>query len=381
MDARHLHLLFRGQEYLVREEEDGGGATRVVVFVRGAGAEAMETSVPASGVPRPQEEGPDWLGGLAWGTEAPPDWEPALVHEGGDYQTLEGSTPRDSWALRKVLQAFLSGGERTPARDARGYFQLVSKEGPAFEIARAHTSGLAALVYSTREAAQAAKDARPEGEGLRVEAVADLSIHLRECARTGFAGAILDESWPIYFFLDDDGDLKFLKLAARLETVESTLLDARGEWYPYEGELGIDLLDNQDAGDRLMVERLGGAPFVGYEPGMEFYHLAGDSGPLTMAIGKDLGDTSIVLPLVVDTDEGRAFLKQHGHDLADRVPIGDLVVFMNEARARGVRVVLHPGENRACRAELWADGDSRVILDSYSGFWRLSPSRVATRVD
>ncbi len=368
--TKQLHLLFRDEEYFVQALENERGRTRIVVFMRGRDTPQYPGTDGASlGM-----EGTPWLADLAFGDEAPGDWEPALVHENGEEEIVPGTALRDPTALKKVLRAFLDQGKPRVRPGLRPYYGLVAEERPAFRVTRTHQSGLALLLYSSAELAEESRSDPRQ----RVEKIDDLENYLLERAREGWVGAILDEEQPIYFFVDQNGQMLYVRLALEDdgEEVVPMVLGAKGDWYAYEGEFQMDLFENQEAADRLMVRFLGERPFVGFEPGVRFYRLPGDG---TLEMGSE-GDTARTLPLFLDSEAGRAFLEQNGHAPGEKVEVDDVHALVGRAQAEDVRVVLHPGEHRSVRANVWVNGDD-VILDTYSGFWAVDRSNACTRIE
>ena len=360
-----MHILFRGQEYLVEEiEHDPVPRIRISMRV-------------ASSPPNPAVAGAPsgWLGGLDWDDGEPAAWEPAFECLGSEGEIIDGDRPRDPIALRKVLRAFLGGEVDSGIIDLQPCFYLSASDGPLHDLERSHPHGLVIHLFSTRGLAESWRDrvCSQADPGICVQECGDLEAFLTRRLKEGFAGADLDREEPIYFFEDEEGRLRFVKISSPGEdVVEPMVLGRRGQWYPYEGEIPISPYQEQSDCDRLMVERLGEQPFLGVEPEQKFYTIAGTLDEADIAeVWLDEPEGRVqVIALFGDPETSRAFLRDVDLQDAAVVPIDDLHAMVARAQQGRRRVVLHPGDHRARQADLWVDG-SDVILDGYAGFWRL----------
>jgi len=230
----------------------------------------------------------------------------------------------------------------------------------------------------TNEAGAKAAVAAGGGTG-RALPTGELREFLELRAEEGYAGALLDDCDLIYFFLDDQSHVEFVKVRVTEggRELESELLDARGRWQFYDGSEELDPLVDSERWDRLMRRVFGKVPFIGAgdPPHWWGFHL-GDE-PLALPDGDAEGDRNMV-PLFSDAAAAEAFRARDGLDAEARlVEIDDLHRFVARAGELGAVARLAPAGHRARGATLWVDEDD-VLLDSFSGLWR---SREGTRFE
>lgn len=314
---------------------------------------------------------PWWPEGLGLDDPEDEEWEIALEYAGSEKRIVPGSSERDPTALSSVLRAYLTGGAPIPRPGVRRYYGLTTDGGPAYSLGPWHLDGLAVRVYSSAEKAEEGRAALDDRLAPRVEEVPDLEAFLAERAREGFAGAVLDDEEPVYFLVDEEGRLRMLKLVSDGTGVEPMLLDQKGGWFPFEGEIEMRPFQDQEDCDRLMVRFLGSHPWLGFVPGQKFWFPSdpsGEDGTGAVEVEDEWGASRIV-PLFADPRTGRAYLDRHGFPGREMVEVEDLRDLVRRAQAESHPVVLHPEEHRAYRANLWVNGED-LILDTYSGFWR-----------
>ncbi|MBI4614310.1 MAG: hypothetical protein HY720_11920 [Planctomycetes bacterium] len=367
-----MRILFRGREYHIEEEEVAGNR-RVTIFVRSSGQTVAEqwSVAPGEGGAPGLAQGPWWTEGLGLENVEDEEWEPALEYAGSEERIVPGTSVRDPTALKCVLRAFLTNGAPVPRPGVRRYWGLATGDLPAYSLGPLHLDGLAVRVYSSAEKAQDGRSAVDDRLSPRVEEIVDLEAFLAARAREGFAGALLDDEEPIYFLLDDEGRLRVLKLASDGTDVEPMLLDRKGGWFPFEGEIEMRPFQDQEDCDQLMVRYLGSQPYLGFVPEQKFWSpsaASGEDGVGWVEVEDEWGVSPIV-PLFADPLTGRAYLDRHGFPGREMIEVADLRDLVRRAQDASHPVVLHPEEHRAYRANLWVNGED-LILDTYSGFWR-----------
>ncbi len=283
--------------------------------------------------------------------------------------------------LKTYLEDCLAGDSTT------GVAYFYEKQGHDFGyvISQSHPHGLAIKIFSRKELATAEAGAHDTGgRPADTYQTNNLCELLTRAANEGYAGAILDERDPIYFCVDEKEVLHFLRLSQDSdEEIEETLLDARGEWSaPFERP-DLDIVENQDACDRFMIRRLGKIPFYreydsdgtapltfcAIEKANEPGHLMG------FEIEESLSPTSTqsMAPIFFDQSSALEFMVGRDPDDFVTVEVDDLGALLRNADRDGLTVFLEPGNHRSASGIFWLNG-ADVILDSFSGFWKLDAS-------
>ncbi len=274
--------------------------------------------------------------------------------------------------LKEMLARYLDAERQRIARATNSCWAIVQEDGRyAYSLHPAQPSGLLLRLY--REESRA-RDAADRGE--RVAATGDLREFLELRAEEGFAGALLDDREVIFFFLDEQSRIHFVKLRveAGQKEVDSQLLDERGRWQPYEGDEALDAMVDTDAWDRLMRRRLGAIPYLGYDAtGLHCFAFQRDRDLVTTADPDGLEGERIV-PLFHDRDAAETYREREHLGRAALQPVDDLPGLLRRAAELGVVARLQPGDHRARGGALWCDDDG-VLLDAFSGLWRARDGR------
>jgi hypothetical protein len=240
----------------------------------------------------------------------------------------------------------------------------------------AQPGGLLLRLFRDEARAQAA--IAPLGGG-RALPTGELREFLELRAEEGFAGALLDDTELVYFFLDEQSHVEFVKVRAVEggRELESELLDARGRWQFYEGSEELDALNDPERWDRLMRRVFGPVPFVGAVEPLSWFAFERDDQPLTVeddSAGAADGARRIA-PLFADAAAAAAWrLRESPDGEVEPVEVADLRGFVARATELGAVVRLAPGDHRGRGGTLWTD-ETDVLLDSFSGLWRSRDGR------
>ncbi len=297
---------------------------------------------------------------LRWGEQG--HWQPVARW------TAEGLVVGESRdeSQRPAIEAALAEYRRRPRpeRPVRAWAAR-GEQGFAARLEQALPMGVAAVCHEREQDAAAAEGAR---QAVPIE---NLAMFLTHLVREGYAGAMWNGTRPVFFCVDEAGELRFLRVGpdARAGGVALELLDESDRWQPYDGEDTIEFLDNREACDARLVATVGSLPVVDWPQGGAFWSLGapdGTPGVLTEGEGQ-----AAVRQGVVFTSEAAA--RAYGEDVAPALSVfrvEDLLAFLTHEEMAGCAAALNPGGHRARGGLLWSDGE-RVVLDSFSGFWRL----------
>jgi len=285
--------------------------------------------------------------------------------------------------LKTYLEDCLAGDETTGA----AYFYKKLGRDYTYAISLSHPHGLAIEIYSSKEFAAAEADAptngSPVAETFQTNNLREL---LTRAANEGYAGAILDDRDPVYFCVDEKEALHFLRLSQNSdEEIEETLLGARGDWSAPLERPDLEIVENQDACDRIMIRRLGEIPFYrGYDPEgtmpLSFCTIekANEPGHLMgFEIEEESSSTTTqaMAPIFFDQPSAFEFMDGRNPDDFVMVEVDDLGALLRNAARDDLTVFLEPGNHRSASGIFWLNGDE-VILDSFSGFWKIDASNL-----
>lgn len=283
--------------------------------------------------------------------------------------------------LKNYLEDCLAGDSTTGV----AYFYEKVGHDLVYTISQSHPHGLAIRIYSRKELA-AGQASAPDAEGRPVETLQtnNLPELLARAFNEGYAGAILDECEPIYFFIDEKEALHFLRLSQNSdEEIEETLLDARGEWRMPFDVLDLEIVEDQDLFDRIMIRRLGEIPFLrgdeadGTDP-LLFCAIEKASEPgrlMGFEMEESSSPASTRRMAAIFFDHRSALEFMDGRDMDDFVivDVDDFGTLLRSAAGDDLTVFLEPGGHRSASGIFWLNGDD-VILDSFSGFWKIDAS-------
>jgi hypothetical protein len=227
-------------------------------------------------------------------------------------------------------------------------------------------------VHEAREAAA------QEPDTSEVVPIDNLPMFFTHLVREGYAGVLWDDR-PVFFCVDTNEDLQFLRVSPPAKDGGDPvfeILEESGRFGPYDGEEQIEFIDNRDDCDARLVAALGRVALVGWP----------DSNRL-WSLGPGLGEPAILKPepddsgeeaiphgvLFTSEDDANTFKGEVCPDLMV-FPVNDLGKFLSVPPMSGCIAALNPGGHRAASGLLWHDGQ-RVVLDSFSGFWKVDGGR------
>jgi|GEM_PF-2414114 len=368
---RTIRVIHGNEEFILIDTHDGVEGRTVTVLV------APDKIVPAPGSPPSPEPR---IITTDKGFRVPvARWNDNLI------ECLQGESKEREKIYQTVLHKYLEDHlQGHPDRGATFYY-LTADDHFLSILSPSHPHGLAISLYTEKEPAETAQRQNVEDE-LCIKFTNNLCELLTRAAHEGYAGAVLNDSEPVYFCLDDDESLHFLRLAEdEDDEVEETLLKPNGEWSPNVAEKKLDLYANEDACDRNMVRILGHIPYydedaatrgVG-EPRFYTVQDPADSDRVErfeMDNFESLSQSDDMMIVFQNQQSASEYIKHHAPGNFDIVPIDDLKQLIRRATDHNLVVVLEPGNHRAMSGVFWLNGND-VILDSFSGLWRMNVER------
>jgi len=332
------------REYLLVE---GGfnAATRAVILL----ARPVDTEFP-----RNQEMTP-----LRWGTQG--EWQPVARWTADELRIPDARHEARRELVSRIIDDY-RGKRRAPEPVA----WASEKDGSfAGKLEVSLPMGFAAIIHASRERAAALA-----GEE-HVVPVENLAMFFTHLVREGYSGAVWNADQPVFFCVDEQQDLQFLRIGKSKagDKVNMEILDATDSWAAYDGEEAIEFIDNTEACDARLVAAVGKQPVVGWPTDGRLYSAGPEFGaPIIITSGEE---QDAVPHGVLFTSETAAteFIEDAEEDLT-AFPVNDLEKFLTQTELEGCVVALNPGGHRASSGILWSDGE-RVVLDSFSGFWKL----------
>src|SRR5262245_39930347 len=242
--------------------------------------------------------------------------------------------------------------------------------GYAGSLQAALPMGVAVHCHDTADAATS--EAEP---GTTLVPVHNIAMFLTHLVREGYAGVMWNGTQPVFFCVDENADLQFLRVKAGDdgERVDMEILDESDRWQGYDGAEEIEFIDNRDACDARLVESLGRKPVLGWISGAPLYSVGPPFGQpvvVTEDSRPDQPDQPDAVPhgvLFTTEEAARAFREDAGPDELTVFPVNDLAAFLTQDGLTGCVTALNPGGHRASSGTLWSDGE-RIVLDSFSGF-------------
>jgi len=330
----------------------------------------------------PRFPAPEGQQPLTWGSQG--HWVPVARWTPEELQIPIEAHVQHAELLRTLIEAHVARAATPVAvawtlRDARGFVGSLQGALPM---------GVAAVCHDTRQGAEAA------AQDAEVVAVDNLAMFFTALVREGYAGLMWNATQPVFFCVDESGDLRFLRVSSvGPSSVELEVLDESGAWETYEGADELEFIDNAEACDRRLTERLGLLPVIDWPqdnclwslgpslgvPAVVLPEGAAESdtprlqrhdGSLFGEASRDGGEGGGQPHAVLFTDEAAA--QAFRAELAPEMtifPVRDLPRFLVADELAGHFAALNPGAHRAATGVFWSDGE-RVVLDSFSGFWK-----------
>lgn len=337
-----------GAEYVLVEDgynED----TRAVVFLARAGDPRFVTGPSQRPVQLPDNPG-EWRAIARW-TQQGVHIPEAAHHEHREFITTTideyvGVTPR-------------------PAPVA---WTLVEDDAFAGTLEPALPMGVAVPCYDNEE------QAKNDAGRMTVVPIDDLRRFLNHVVRQGYAGAMWNAERPVFFCVDPNGDLHYLRVGrAGPGSLAMEILDELDRWDSYDGEEEISFLDNGDACDERLVEKVGNKPLIGWPADGHLHSVGPEVGqPALFEDDTDTGSGRYAV-LFTEADAADDFREDLDKDPAwVTFEVADAGTFLRSDVAEGHVVQVNPGGHRARSGTLWSNGEL-AVLDSFSGFWKLTP--------
>lgn len=296
---------------------------------------------------------------IAWGHQG--RWTPVARWTREELRIPDAKHGERRAQVRTILDEYL-GRARAPLAIA---WTARRKGGFAGSFEAALPMGVAVVCHDDREAAAAVEGVE---ELVPIENLAMFFTHL---VREGYAGVMWNAERPVFFCVDELGDLQFLRVGPAVEgaRVELEILDAHNAWEGYDGAEEIEFIDNREACDRRLVDVLGPKPVLGWPEGGPLWSVGPRAGfPIVVREGE--GDDDVPHGVLFTEERlATAFRDDVSPELAV-FAVNDLGAFLTHTELQGCVTALNQGGHRASSGILWSDGE-RIVLDSFSGFWAL----------
>ncbi|MSR45589.1 MAG: hypothetical protein EXS13_00715 [Planctomycetes bacterium] len=253
----------------------------------------------------------------------------------------------------------------------------ISAEGkPLHGLHPAQPAGVLFKLWSSVERARAV------GGELGVEAQPRSTGELREFlelrAEEGYAGALLDDVQFIFFCLDSEGRMQFLRLGDGSE-LATHLLSGNGKFELYEGDEELDPWVDADGWDRLLVRTYGVVPFLGHQRGWRCFALHQAGQPIARP-SRDGASKQPELALFHDPAAADVHCARHNLGKATIERVEDVIATVRAAQSRGELIRLHPEDHRVRGGPLWVGQDGALYLLGFSGIWRSADGEDFERV-
>jgi hypothetical protein len=335
-----------GSEYVLME--DGyNEATRAVVFLARAG-DPRFVGGPSQ---RPTEL-----------SEHPGDWRTVARWTQHELHIPEADHEEHRDFIATAIDEYVSV---TP-RPAPVAWTLGDGDAFAGTLEPALPMGVAIPCYDTEE------QARADVGSLELVPIDDLRRFFNHVVRLGYAGAMWNAERPVFFCADPSGDLHYLRLGrGGPGKLAMEILDELDRWDSYDGAEEISFLDNGDACDERLVEKVGNKPLMGWPADGHLHSVGPTVGQ--PALFDDDSDTGSGRYAVLFTEAAAADDFREDLDEAwTTFEVADPSAFLRSDVAEGHVVQLNPGGHRARSGTMWSSGDA-AVLDSFSGFWKLTP--------
>jgi len=270
----------------------------------------------------------------------------------------ERNLPQQSF-VQGVIDSYLAG-RRPPSAKA-----WAARKGPGFasQLHAALPMGLAAGCFDS----QAAAAALPEAE--QVVAIDNLGMFFTHLVRQGYAGALWNGTQPVFFCIDDEGDLQFLRVSPGQGQVAMEILDEHDRWEPYDGAEAVEFIDNREACDQRLVTALGTTPPSGWPADGRLWSLGPRAGVPQIFTTTEGSHELRHAVLFSDETSARDYGEERAPE-AQAFAVDDLPAFLTCEEMAGNVAAYNPGAHRASSGLLWSDGE-RVVLDAFSGFWKV----------
>jgi len=357
--VRSTRIIHKDREFLI-QDSSVSSATRTITFL--GRPEASELEAPADGAMAIKTNHGVWI--------------PIAIWEKGSIRTLSSSASEDIAMFQKLLNKYLRDGNREMGDIKRHTYFYVEKDGlHKFNILSSHPNGLVIELYTKKSIVEKALGPIDASSPFKIRRTSNLKKLLTTAADEGYAGAILDNTDPVYFCLDHDENIVFLRLTMdEYDEVGEAVLDENGAWETYEGDLDIEFYLDQDVCDQNMVRNLGEIPFIGHDDMDQAWTIESTMEKGTPFVLPELdspysdivGDKSIIL---FRSQQGAIdHILEKGLLRHEAVRVDNIEKFLKNANKNKQTVLFEPFNHRASNGTLWINGED-IIFDSFSGFW------------
>jgi len=334
-----------GREYLLVEGGYGAGSRAVILLARPG-----DPRVATDAAQRP----------VRWRQQG--DWVPLARWSADGLRIPDERNAASREFVQEVIDGYVAEHKPPPVKAWTG----TKGAGFASQLHASLPMGLAAGCFDT----EAAAAALPEVE--QVVAIDNLGMFLTHLVRQGYAGALWNGVRPIFFCVDDEGDLQFLRLSPGEGQVKGQvvmeILDEHDRWQPYDGAEAVEFIDNRDACDQRLVTALGATPPSGWPDDGRLWSL-GARGVPKIFTSNEAGNEVRHAVLFSGEQAAKDWGEERAPD-ATAFAVDDLTAFLTTDAMAGNVAFYNPGGHRAHSGLLWSDGE-RVVLDSFSGFWKV----------
>jgi hypothetical protein len=297
----------------------------------------------------------------------------------GDTLALSPDAPDTLGEQLKLLLPRYAEVRQKRVASAKHPCWWIEAEGkPLHGLHPAQPAGLVFKLWSSEAAAKSV--AVGLGVEAKVHSTGDVREFLELRAEEGYAGALLDDAQLVFFCLDPQSRMQFLRLAAPDDGEEEAgaraapelrthLLAENGRFELYEGDEELEPFVDPDCWDRLLARTYGVAPFLGYVPGWRCFELRLGREPVMQRDVEADGKQTLVA-LFHDPAAADDYRARHNVPRATIERVGDLVATVRAAQARGCVVRLHPEDHRVRGGPMWLDKEGALLLLGYCGIWR-----------
>lgn len=307
---------------------------------------------------RPDEGQPP----VAWGRQG--EWTPVARWTAEGLRVPISGHAEHTALVQSLIDEYKAGRPAPPPLA----FAARRDGGFAGALHAALPMGFAASVHATRAAAEA-EDGADE-----IVPVDNLAMFFTHLVREGYAGAIWNDQLPIFFCVDEHEDLQFLRVSPPEGDGTEPVFEILGEdnrFDLYDGEQKVDFIDNRDDCDARLVAALGRVALVEWPETNRLWSLGPRLGEAAVLQPEteEGGEESVPHGVLFTSEEAaEAFREETAPDLT-LFPVNDVAAFLAQPPMAGCVAALNPGGHRAASGLLWHDGQ-RVVLDSFSGFWK-----------
>lgn len=294
---------------------------------------------------------------IRWGSQG--DWQPLARWTPGELRLPDERNEPLRAMVQGLVDTYVATRKAPPTQAWAG------KKGGNF-ASQAHPAlpmGMAAGCFDS----QAGAAALPQVE--QIVAIDNLGMFFTHLVREGYAGALWNGTQPVFFCVDDEGDLQYLRVSPAGSDVGMEILDEHDRWQKYDGAEAIEFIDNREACDQRLVATLGSRPPTGWPADGQLWSLGSRRGVPHIFTTTEGSNELRHAALFPDEESARSYGEERAPD-AQPFAVADLTAFLTSDEMAGNVATYNPGGHRSSSGLLWSDGE-RVVLDAFSGFWKI----------